>query len=109
MKRNEWTITQEVFDTLPEDVKAKIKDTLRAFDSVEVVYEFGEYHVNTFSCLKASYGSDHKVIGTAYQDDFYSIDDYKKIYQEEFGYPYYCDPNYYKKRKEAEIGKVFIC
>ena len=32
------------FNELPESVKNKIKDTLKAYDDVDVYYENGKYH-----------------------------------------------------------------
>ena len=51
-------------NTLPSEVVEKVKNTLRAFDEVHVIYEYGEYHVSAGLCIKSSYGVDHEFIGT---------------------------------------------
>lgn len=52
------------FNELPMEVKEQIRETLKAYNEVNVWFEYGEYHVMPGACLKASYGADHKVIGT---------------------------------------------
>ena len=60
------------FNELPENVKAEILDTLKAYDEVFVVYEYGKFHVSVGVMLKAEYAPDHKVIGTFYARDLYT-------------------------------------
>ena len=51
-------------NTLPSEVIEKVKNTLRAYDEVHVIFEYGEYHVSAGLCIKATYGADHEFIGT---------------------------------------------
>lgn len=50
--------------TLPIEIQEKVKSVLKAYDEVHVVFEYGEYHVSAGIALKATYGDDHKFIGT---------------------------------------------
>lgn len=49
---------------LPQEVQDKVKRVLRAYDEVNVIFEYGEYHVSAGLSLKAVYGADHEFIGT---------------------------------------------
>lgn len=51
-------------NTLPSEVVEKVKKVLRAYDEVHVIYEYGEYHVTTSLCIKATYAPDDEFIGT---------------------------------------------
>lgn len=51
-------------NTLPSEVIEKVKNVLRAYDEVHVIFEYGEYHVSAGLCIKAIYGADHEFIGT---------------------------------------------
>ena len=74
------------FNELPANVQEKIKNTLRAYDKVDVYFEHGEYHFGL--CLKAKYGEDHEVIGTYYAKDVYTEEERILNYVNEFqSYP----------------------
>lgn len=78
-------LTKEQVKELPQYVQDKVADILKAFDECNIVFENGEYRVSTSIAITATYAPDHKVIGYVYQDDFYTIEERKKNYFEEFG------------------------
>lgn len=80
-------------NTLPEEVQNKIKSRLRAYDEVDVYFEYGEYHFGLV--LKAEYAPDHKVIGTYYAKDIFTEDERIENYMNEF---HEYAPNYKGKR-----------
>ena len=76
------------FNLLPEDVKAQVKKTLRSFDEVNVIYEYGEYHVSTGLAIKCHYADDHEYIGHYKADDIFTPDERIINYVESFhSYP----------------------
>lgn len=105
---NTHAITQDTFDKLPRDIQNEIQSTLRVFAKCHVTYERGEYHVSAGIAITKTYADDHKFIGTAYQDDFYSIDERDEIFEQEYGYRQYHPKEWYEKQKAAEAGKHFI-
>lgn len=52
-----------LFESLPVEIQADIKRTLRAYDKCNVYYEYGEYHVSTAYFLSAEYAPDFRTIG----------------------------------------------
>lgn len=74
------------FYELPETAQLKIKDTLRAYNSVDVYYENGEYHFGLV--IKKNYAPDHEVIGTFYAKDIFTEEEMILNYVNEFqSYP----------------------
>ena len=59
-------------NTLPSEVVEKVKSILRAYDEVNVIYEYGEYHVSAGLCIKSTYGADHEFIGTYKAKEVYT-------------------------------------
>lgn len=51
------------FEDLPKDVQAEAKDTLECYDEVNVIYENGAFHVETCTCISASYAHDFIFLG----------------------------------------------
>jgi hypothetical protein len=73
---------------LPKEVIKEAKGTLRAYDSVQVIYEDGQYKVMTGYLLRHEYPEDFKVIGTIHSKDVYSEKEMIVNYIEEFlSYP----------------------
>ena len=70
------------FNELPKDVQERIKNTLRAYDKVDVYFEYGEYHFGLV--IKITYGDDHKVIGTYYAKDIFTDEERILNYVNEF-------------------------
>ena len=85
------------FNELPETIQNKIKDTLKAYDKVDVYYENGEYHFGLV--LKKNYAADHEVIGTYYAKDIYTDEERILNYVNEFQ----CYPINYKGKKDYSI------
>lgn len=89
----------EKLNNLPKEVIAEVKNILKAFDEVNVVFEYGKYDVSTSIVLKAHYATDHKFIGTFYAKDVYTEVERIENYINEFGdYPmnYHGDRDYDK-------------
>lgn len=88
-------------EALPVEVQNKIKDTLKAYDSVFVSYENGEYHFGLY--IKKTYAADHKVIGTFYAKDIYTEEERILNYVDTF-HDY---PTQYKGKKDYTILKNY--
>ncbi len=69
---------------LPADVQMAIMDTLKAFKQVYVSYENGSYNVSTAVGVKATYGQDHRFVGTVYAADVYTLEERTENYIECF-------------------------
>ena len=71
---------------LPIDVQERIKNTLKAFDEVDVFYEYGKYNFGV--TLKSTYGEDHEYIGTYKAKEVYTEEERILNYVNEFqSYP----------------------
>ena len=74
------------FNELPETIQSKIKNTLKAYEKVDVYFENGEYHFGLV--LKKHYAEDHEVIGTYFARDIYTQEERILNYVNEFqSYP----------------------
>ena len=51
------------FNELPNDVKSEIMCVLTSYDEVNVIYEYGEFQVNTSYVLRDGGALDYKFIG----------------------------------------------
>lgn len=69
---------------LPAEVQNKVKKFLRAYNEVNVIYEYGEYHVGTGISLKAQYAADHVFVGTYKAKEVYTADERIINYVESF-------------------------
>ena len=56
-------LTIEQLKALPIEVQEEVESTLKAYDSVNIIFEYGEYKVRTSMAILREYASDHKVIG----------------------------------------------
>lgn len=81
-----YAISKEQLEALPEEVCAKAKDILKAYDEVSIIYEYGEYRVSPCVAICAHYAPDHKFIGTAYAEDIFTAAERRENYKESFGY-----------------------
>lgn len=72
---------------LPDNIQAKVKETLKAFDKTTVVYEAGDFEVETGCCIRKSYFYDHFVCGIYNAKEVYTLEERKQNFLEEFGYP----------------------
>lgn len=84
------------FEQLPKEVQDEIKETLKAYDSVSVIFENGEYHVGMNDCLKATYPEDYEVIGYYKADEIYTKEERIINYVESF----HCYPASYKGHRD---------
>lgn len=79
-------MTYQEFKKLPKEVKAKIRETLKAYDEVHITYEYGEYKVSVGIALTATYAPDFKVIGTITANEMYTenerIENYINTFQD---------------------------
>lgn len=89
------------FNTLPSEVIEKVKNTLRAFDEVHVIFEYGEYHVSTGIAIKATYAPDEEFIGTYKASEVFTEEERILNYVNEFqSYPV----NYKGKRNYQDFN-----
>lgn len=80
--------TKNSLETLPTETQSKVKEVLTVYDKAYVSYEDGAYHVSPNCCIKASYSSDHKSIGTFLKDDVFTKEEQIINYVEQFhAYP----------------------
>jgi hypothetical protein len=76
------------FNELSQEIQEEVKQTLRAYDEVNVIFEYGKYHVSTGIALKKVYAPDHEVIGRYFANDIFTPEDRIVNYIEEFiSYP----------------------
>lgn len=68
----------------PANVQESIMETLKAYNQVHVSYEDGNYRVSTAIGIKASYGQDHRYVGTVYSTDVYTLEERTENYIECF-------------------------
>ena len=85
------------FNELPEELKIRIKDYLKAYDEVSVWYENGRYSFGTV--LKKNYASDHAYIGTYKASEIYNDEERILNYVNEFQ----CYPIQYKGKRNYSI------
>ena len=71
-------------NTLPVEVQNEVKDILKAYNEVNVTFEYGEYHVSPCISLKATYGEDHEFIGTYKAKEVYTEKERTINYVESF-------------------------
>ena len=79
-----YAISKEKFETLPLEVQEQCKDTLKVYDSVNVIFEYGQYKVSTMIGITATYADDHEYIGNVYADDIFTKDERTINYIETF-------------------------
>ena len=72
------------FNALPIDVQEQVKRTLRSYDEVNVIYEYGEYHVSTGLAIKCHYADDHEYLGCYKAKDLFTPDERMLNYVEAF-------------------------
>ena len=89
------------FNELPESVKNEIKDTLKAYDDVDVYYENGKYHFGLY--LQANYAKDHEYIGCFKASDIYTEEERILNYVNEF----HAYPIQYKGKRDYTIIKDY--
>ena len=70
------------FNELPKNIQSYIKDTLKAFNEIDVYYENGEYHFGL--CIKARYAKDYEYIGCFNAFDVYTKEERILNYVNEF-------------------------
>ena len=69
---------------LPEEVQSEVKSILKAYDRVNVVFEYNEFHVSASTCIKSSYNYDHFVCGRYNADEVYTPEERRQNYIECF-------------------------
>ena len=81
-----YSVDSMPLEALPEEIQMKVKNTLKAFDKVNVEFESGKFSASVGCCIKSSYGYDHFVCGTYRADEVYTKEERRQNYIEEFGY-----------------------
>ena len=78
-------ISKEMFEArFTAEQQNEIKEILKAYNEVHVVYEYGQYHFSTGIALRATYAPDHEFIGTVYADDIFTEEERIINYMEAF-------------------------
>lgn len=96
-------MSKELFNTLPTEIKDKVKGLLRAYKECNVTFEGGKFSVSTGTCLRAEYPKDYKFIGTINKDDIYTEVEQIENYINEFAdYP----SNYNGDRNYKELKRI---
>lgn len=95
LKRKE--LKMKNFNELPKNVQEEVKDTLKAYDTVDVYYENGSYHFGLV--LKKDYAVDHEYIGCYRANDIYTEEERILNYVNEF-HEY---PRQYKGERDYSI------
>ncbi len=57
------------FKKFPKRVQKEVISVLAAYNECHVNFEFGKWDITPDTCIKSSYGKDHKVFGTFYYDN----------------------------------------
>lgn len=83
----------EKMNSLPTETQNDIKQTLRAYHSVNVTFANGKYSVDTGICVRSKYAEDFEVIGEFKDTDIYTLEERRQNFREEFN----CDPTFYVK------------
>ena len=85
-------VTIEVFqvgkvplDKLPDDIQARVRSTLKAYNQCNVTYEHNTFHASASYGIKASYGFDHFPCGEYKAAEVYTIEERRQNYHESFG------------------------
>lgn len=73
-------------EALPEEVQNEVKDVLKAFNQVSVVYENSKFRVSTGVGVYSHYAYDHMVCGRYNQEEVYTKEERARNFKEEFGY-----------------------
>lgn len=72
-------------NSLPKEVAEAVKEVLKAYRQVNVIYEYGKYNVSPDVCYKATYGKDYEYIGTWKDEEVYTLYERMANYKHEFG------------------------
>ena len=88
-------------NTLPNEVQHEVKSILKAYDEVNVIFEYGEYNVSPGITLKASYAEDREFIGTYKAKEVYTEQERTINYVESF-HDY---PIWYKGKRDYKWVK----
>ena len=70
------------FNSLPQEVQEEIKNRLKAYDDVDVWFEYGRYTFGT--SLTKTYAPDHRFVGTYRATDVYTEEERIVNYVNEF-------------------------
>lgn len=81
------------------DLQKSVKETLKAYNRVNVTFENNEYHASAGVILKQHYAPDFKVLGWIHADDVYSKEEQVENYINEF----FSYPTNYKGKRDYDI------
>ncbi len=80
-----FEIAKMPLEKLPEDIQTEVKNTLKAFNTCTVVYEYGKFHASASTCIKSDYNFDHFVCGHYLAEEVYTFEERRQNYIEVFG------------------------
>lgn len=72
-------------EELPDDIQAKAKEVLKAFNNVNVTFEYNRFEVSASCCIKSHYNYDHFVCGRYNAKEVYTAEERRQNYRECFG------------------------
>lgn len=70
----------KILNQFPFSIQEEIKNTLTAFDSVNVDFSNGKFHVHTGISISNEYAEDFKFYGEIKNSDIYSAEEMKANY-----------------------------
>lgn len=74
---------------LPLNIQAQVKEVLKAYHNVNVIYANGEYRVSSGYCIMSEYPSDYEVIGDYNDEEVFTLLERIANYKESFKYDDY--------------------
>lgn len=89
----------EKIETLPVSIQNEIRETLKAYDEVNVEFEYGEYRVLTGVMLTATYAPDHRFVGTYKANEVFTLEERTINYAESF----HDFPIWYKGKRDYRM------
>lgn len=91
----------DVFNSLPKDVRDAVKDTLSIYPKCSVYFENGKYHVTSATFVKKNYAEDFAMLGMFSVKDVFSPEEELINYVENF----HSYPASYKGKRDYEMLK----
>ena len=80
-----FELAEMPLEELPEDIQEKAKEVLKAFNNVNVVFEYNRFEVSASVCIKSHYNYDHFVCGRYSAEEVYTAEERRQNYRECFG------------------------
>ena len=92
-------ISKIELEKLPENTVKEVKDTLKAYDECQIVYQNGKYETSAGCGIYSSYPTDYKFIGVCYLDDIYTREEQLENYLTVF----HSYPSWYVGKRDFDM------